>query len=171
MKLLLALLLQSEGPLGQSMDEIRIRLPKEKVRAEAVEGKTGKAMKFSFDDGCASQFAMTPIVGSPDWDKAAGISFWVKGDGSKRFGGIQLIWNEDYGARYDVMFPIDSTEWKKIVVSWRDFTPVLPATKPLDPASQPPSKISAFWFGKWWYWRDYGAHAYAIDEVRLEPKI
>ncbi|HYF00161.1 MAG TPA: SGNH/GDSL hydrolase family protein, partial [Planctomycetota bacterium] len=99
-------------------------------------------------------------------------SFWVKGDGSQRFGGLQFIWNEDYAARYDYMFPIDSTEWRKITVAWRDLTPVLPGAKFLDAKNGPqPSKLSTLWFGKWWYWRDYGAHSFAIDEIRLEPTI
>src|SRR6185312_11055787 len=34
-----------------------------------------------------------------------------------------------------------------------------------------PSKISAVAFGKWWYWREYPAHSFAIDEIRLEEKI
>lgn len=171
---LLLALAQSDGPLVESMDEVRLRLPKEKARADVVEGKAGKAVKFSFDDGCVSQFCMTPIRGTAEWDRAAGISFWVKGDGSKRFGGLQLIWNEDYAARYDAMFPLDSTEWRKVVLAWRDFVPVLPSpnSKPLDPAAgSAPSKVSALWFGKWFYWRDFGAHAYAVDEVRLEPRI
>lgn len=27
------------------------------------------------------------------------------------------------------------------------------------------------WFGKWWYWADYPAHTFTIDEIRLEPTI
>jgi lysophospholipase L1-like esterase len=34
-----------------------------------------------------------------------------------------------------------------------------------------PSAFGNFWFGKWWYWRDYASHAYAVDQVALEPKI
>ena len=33
-----------------------------------------------------------------------------------------------------------------------------------------PSKISALWVGKWWYWRDYPAHSFAIDDIRLDPR-
>lgn len=164
----------SDGPLIHSMDDLKIQNPKEKGRAESVEGKFGKAVKFSFDEGSSGAFCMTPIRGTPEWDQAAGFSFWVKGDGSKHFGGIQFIWNEDYAARYDYTFPIDGTEWKKVVVAWRDLAPVLssPNAKPLDPKTgNAPSKLSALWFGKWWYWKNYPAHAYAIDELRLEPKI
>src|SRR5581483_8009588 len=34
-----------------------------------------------------------------------------------------------------------------------------------------PSKLSALWFGKWWYWREYPACSFAIDEMRLESRI
>jgi lysophospholipase L1-like esterase len=162
----------ADGPLLHGFDELKLRMPKEKGRAELVEGKAGKAAKLSFDNDCRSVFFMTDVRGKPEWDAAAGISFWVKGDGSKHFGGIQLIWNDDFAARYDVMFPIDGTDWRRITVAWRDFTPVLPAAKMLDPKSgNAPSKITAVWFGKWWYWRDYAAHSYAVDELRLEPAI
>lgn len=155
-----------------TMDDLKIRQPKEKGRAEVVEGHAGKAVKFGFDDACSGVFNITSLRGSADWDKAAGFSFWVKGDGSRRFGGLQFIWNDDYAARYDYMFPIDSTEWRQIKVAWSDLTPVLPGAPALDPkGSHPPSKLSDLWFGKWWYWRDYGAHGYAIDDLRLEASI
>jgi lysophospholipase L1-like esterase len=144
------------------------------AHAETVEGKFGMAVKFSFDKDCSGAFCTTPIRGNAEWDKVAGFSFWVKGDGSKNFGGLQFIWNDDYAARYDLMFPIDSTEWKKIIVPWRDLTPAMPppSAKFLDPKSgNAPSKLSTLWFGKWWYWREYGAHSYAVDEMRLEPRI
>jgi len=174
--LLLSLLaaVSQEGPIISTMDDVRVTPPKEKGRAESIEGKVGKAVKFSFDDKCKSVFCSTNIRATPEWDRAAGISFWVKGDGSKHFGALQFIWNEDYAARYDVAFPLEGTEWKKIVVAWRDLVPVLPsaASKFIDPKSgNAPSKLNTLWFGKWWYWRDDAAHSYAIDDMRLEPAI
>ena len=166
--------LPQDGPLVSSMDDVRVQNPKEKGRAEVVDGKVGKAVKFSFDDKCKTAFCITNIRATPEWDKAAGFSFWVKGDGSKHFGALQLIWNEDYAARYDVAFPLDSTEWKKIVVAWRDLVPVLPSasSKFIDPKTgNAPSKLGGFWFGKWWYWRDDAAHSFTIDDIRLEPTI
>jgi len=172
--LLLPVLLVQDGPLIHSMDDLKVRNPEKNGRAETVEGKVGKAVKFSFDKDCSGAFCMTPIRGNADWDQAAGFSFWVKGDGSKNFGGLQFIWNDDYAARYDYMFPIDSTEWRKIVVPWRDLTPAMPppSAKFLDPKTgNAPSKLCTLWFGKWWYWREYAAHSYTIDEIRLEPTI
>ena len=163
-----------DGGLISSMDDVRVQNPKEKGRGETVDGKTGKAVKFSFENGCKTQFCITNIRPTAEWDKAEGFSFWLKGDGSKHFGCIQLIWNEDYAARYDVAFPLDSTEWKKITVAWRDLIPALPnaASKPIDPKSgNAPSKLGTLWFGKWWYWRDDAAHSYTIDEMRLASKV
>jgi lysophospholipase L1-like esterase len=164
----------SDATLIHSMDDLKVQDPKEKGHSEIVDGKIGKAVKFSFDQGSSGAFCMTRIRGTPEWDQAAGFSFWVKGDGSKSFGGIQFIWNDDFAARYDLMFPIDSTDWRKITVAWRDLLPVLsnPNARLLDPkGGNAPSKLSALWFGKWWYWRDYPGHSYAVDEMRLEPKI
>lgn len=162
----------ADGPLVHSFDDAKIRLPKDKAHIESVAGKVGKAVKFSFDKDCSGVFCMTDIRGKPEWDQAAGFSFWVKGDGSNHFGGLQFIWNDDFGIRYDYMFPIDGTDWKKITVAWSDLTPSLPKGALLDPkGAHAPSKITATWFGKWWYWRDYAAHSYTIDEMRLEPTI
>jgi len=174
--LLLALLaVQASDPtLISSMDDLKVQDPKEKAHSEVVDGKIGKAVKFSFDQGSSGAFCMTRLRGTPEWDQAAGFSFWVKGDGSKAFGGIQFIWNEDYAARYDYMFPVDGTDWRKITVAWRDLAPVNsnPNAKPIDPKNgNAPSKFSTLWFGKWWYWKDYPAHSFAIDEMRLEAKI
>jgi lysophospholipase L1-like esterase len=117
---------------------------------------------------------MGRVRGRPEWDQAAGISFWVKGDGSTTRGAIQFVWNDDYAVRYDASFPIVSTEWTKMVIPWRDLIPVTANEKsiPLDPTGErKPSQLGQIWFGKWWYWREYPAHGYAVDDLRLEPVI
>jgi hypothetical protein len=162
------------GDVIDSMDELRFRAPKDKGKAEQVTGKVGKAVRFSFEKDARSAFFTSNLRGAPSWDKAAGLSFWVKGDGSESFGGLELIWDNDFSVRYDVAFAIKSKEWTKVTVAWRDFVPVLPGakSKPLGlPGGNAPSKVSAVWFGKWWYWRDYPAHSFAIDEIRLEDKL
>src|SRR5579883_1735082 len=125
-----------DATLIHSMDDLKLRDPDKGAHSEIVAGKFGKAVTFTFE-GEKGTFVTTPLRGKPEWDQAAGFSFWVKGDGSKGFGGLQFIWNDDYGARYDYMFPIDSTEWKKVVVAWRDLIPAMPtpASKFLDPKS------------------------------------
>src|SRR4051794_37154522 len=93
------------GPVLDDMDENRFRAPKEKGRAELVDGKVGKAVRFNFDKDARSVFFTRVLRGQPEWDRAAGFSFWVKGDGSDSFGGLQLIYDEDYAVRYDFCFP------------------------------------------------------------------
>jgi lysophospholipase L1-like esterase len=158
------------GAVIDHMDEIHFRGDKGTV--ELVDGKIGKAVKFAFPDKCQSVFFTSSIRGKPEWDDAAGFSFWVKGDGSNHFGGLQFIYDDDFAVRYDYMFPIKSTEWTKVTVAWSDLIPVLPGpkAKPLGRANKP-SKLSALWVGKWWYWRDYAAHSFALDELCLEKTI
>ena len=163
----------ADGPLIDSMDAISFSAPKEKGRIELVSGRVGNALKFSFDEDCKGVFASGRAPGGPEWDRAAGFSFWVKGDGSDHLGGIELIWNGDYATRYATAFPIDSTDWKKVVVPWRDLIPELgKTTQTIDAAGgNAPSKLGPVQFGKWWYWRDYGANSYSVDEIRLETSI
>jgi lysophospholipase L1-like esterase len=171
---LVASALPAFSQIISSMDELRWNVPKEKAQAELVEGKVGKAVQFSFERESRSVFFTSNLKGNPDWDKAAGFSFWVKGQGSNVWGGLQFIYNEDYGLRYDYMFPVRGTNWTQVVVAWSDLIPVLPGTNAhlLNPkGGNLPSKLRGPWFGKWWYWGEYPAHAYAVDEIRLEPVI
>jgi lysophospholipase L1-like esterase len=131
-------------------------------------------VQFAFDKDARSVFFSSNLRGRPEWDRAAGFSFWVKGDGSDGLGGIQFIHADDYALRYDYAFPVKSTEWTKVTVAWRDLIPVLPGpqAKLLDPAGDnKPSKLSALWVGKWWYWGKYPAVRFALDDLRLEPEI
>lgn len=143
--------------------------------SEAVEGRFGRAVRLTFPDKCMNLYFRTRVRGAPEWDACDGFSFWVKGDGSKEFGCLQFIWNEDYAARYDCAFALDSTEWRKVVVPWSDLVPVLPRGSCLflgkGEGRNPPSKLSQLWIGKWWYWKQYGAHSFAVDRFQLEPKI
>ncbi|MDB5301782.1 MAG: hypothetical protein JWO87_3445 [Phycisphaerales bacterium] len=139
--------------------------------AELVDGKFAKAVKFSFVEGAQGGFMTARAPATADWDRAEGFSFWVKGDGSQNWGGIELVDKNDFGLRYGYCFPIDSTQWRKIVVPWRDLTPELAGPFVNPDGGYAPSGLGNFWFGKWFYWRDYPAHSYTIDQVALEPKI
>ena len=119
-------------------------------------------------------FFASNIHGSPGWDRAQGFSFWVQGDGVDGFGGIEFIYDDDYAVRYDFAFPVKGSGWSKVTVAWSDLIPVLPGprARPLGvPGGNEPSKLSGPWIGKWWYWGDYPAIGFSIDEIRLEPKI
>jgi len=139
---------------------------------ELVEGKFGKACKFTFAANARGGFFTAAVKPTADWDRAAGISFYVKGDGSDSWGGLEMIDRSDYALRYAVCFPIDSTDWRKITIPWRDLLPELRQGKPVGVAGgYAPSGFGNLWFGKWWYWRDYPGHSFTIDRVALEPTI
>src|ERR1022692_4356651 len=89
-----------EGGLIASMDEVRFQAPKEKGRAELVAGEVGKALRVQVDQNSISTFFTSNIHGTPEWDRAQGFSFWVKGEGTDGFGGIEFIYDEDYSVRY-----------------------------------------------------------------------
>ena len=139
---------------------------------ELVEGKVGKACKFTFEKDAIGGFFTAGVRATPEWDKAAGISLWVKGDGSANWGGIELIDGSDYALRYAAAFPLDSTEWRKIAIPWCDLIPELPKARLIGvPGGYAPSGFGNFWFGKWWPWRDCPAHSYTIDQVALERAL
>lgn len=169
----LALAAPPNGPLVADMDTLKFTAPKGKGTAELVEGKFGKAVRFSLDKDARSAFFTSNIRGTADWDRAAGFSFWVRGDGSDHFAGMQFIYDDDYAVRYDLCFAVKGKDWQKVTDAWSDLVPVLPGpkAKPLGAGGNAPSKLSALWFGKWWYWGDYPAHAFTVDEIRLEPTV
>ena len=139
---------------------------------EVVEGKFDKACKLTFAPEARSGFFTASVNATAEWDQAAGLSFWVKGDGSSAWGGLELIDKSDYALRYGYCFPIDSTEWRKITIPWCDVIPELPAGKLVDPArGYAPSKLGNVWFGKWFYWGIYPACSFTIDQIALERSI
>ena len=163
-----------DGALISAMDDGRFHAPEEKGAVEVVAGKVGKATHFRFDADARGVFCTSNLRGDPAWDRAEGFSFWVKGDGVDGFGGLEFIYDDDYAVRYDLAFPVKGDAWTKVTVSWRDLVSVLPGPRSRTlgtPGGPEPSKLSGLWFGKWWYWGDYPALGFAIDEIRLEPTI
>jgi len=172
---------EASGPVILDMDTNVFKVgeftdaKKEKRPAGAVElvdGKLGKALRFTFAEGAKNAFISTRLSPTAEWDASDGFSFWVKGDGSANFGGLELIHPDDYNLRYGYCFPLDSTDWRKIIVPWRKMTPEHPAGKLVDAKTgMKPSQFAQLWFGKWFYWRQYPAVSYAIDQLALEKKI
>ncbi len=162
------------GETIASMDELRFVPPKDKGSASLVDGRFGRAVRFRFAADSAGSFFTSNIRGTPAWDKAEGFSFWVRGEDQAGFGGIEFIYDDDYAVRYDLCFPIRPREWTKVVAAWRDLVPVLPGprSRPLGlSGGNPPSKLSALFVGRWWYWSEYPALSFDLDEIRLEPKV
>lgn len=151
-----------------------VSIDKRKVLAgsvESVEGKFGRATKFDFVEGASGGFHATRLHPTAEWDSADGFSFWVKGDGSSSWGGIEMIDRNDYSLRFALCFSIASTRWQKIEVRWSDLTPELAGPLVGGKDGYPPSHFGTLAFGKWFYWRDYPAVSFTIDRISLEPQI
>lgn len=138
---------------------------------ELVPGKVGQAVQFSFAGSLGPGFMTAGVAGGDEWSRAEGFSFWVKGDGSTNWGGLELIDRSDYSLRYGFCFPINCQAWKQVFVRWNDLVPELAGPLIAKSGGYSPAGFGNFWFGKWFYWRDYPAISYAIDQVVLETSI
>ena len=94
-----------EGELIASMDEMRFSAPKEKGSASLVDGKVGKAVRFRFEADAPGTFFTSQIHGRPEWDKADGFSFWVRGEDADGFGGLEFIYDDDFAVRVRPLLP------------------------------------------------------------------
>ncbi len=164
----------ADEPASKSFDLTAFRSTAPKAQLKLGDSEHGRMIQLSFADDCKGAMIAGRFGGTPDWNKAAGISFWLKADGSDHLGALEFIWNDDYGLRYAYAFSLKDTAWRKLVVAWRDLLPEVsnPSARPIDAATgNAPAKLGPIWFGKWWYWRDTAAHSYSIAELRLEPTI
>ena len=173
--LLVPISTQADEPsIIDSMDELHFHAAPGLGITTLVQGRTGKAVLFHFNKNKQGGFATSNIHGTPQWDRSAGFSFWAKGNASDQLVGIQFIFDDDFAVRYDFAFFIKGNEWEKQTVAWQDLIPILPGpkAKPLLPkGGNPPSKLSALWIGRWWYWGDYPELTVTIDDLRLEQTI
>ncbi len=138
--------------------------------AEVVKGKFGKACRFNFAEESRRGYFTAPVNASA-WDDAAGISFWLKGDGTPNWGGMELVDAEDPRLRYQCEFSLSSAKWQKITLPWGDFMPFLPFGDFLGRDGHRPSRIGNLRFGKQPWWFEWPAHSFTVDQVQLEPEI
>ncbi len=111
-----------------------------------------------------------------EYDSYAGVSFWVKGDGSQEWGCIALQGDgSNAGYRYCTFFPLASTEWRKVEVAWDGWIPEGPFNPIGTPGALPPSGIQWVRVGTRWNIGHNNApipqHTYWVDEVRLEQEL
>jgi lysophospholipase L1-like esterase len=129
----------------------------------------------------APGFVVKDIASSKDWNKYAGISFWVKGDGSRYYASIVLGTGKvgPMNNGYEALIPLSETKWHKVTLRWEDFvqnappwtrnksTRITKQTLRLDP-----TKVTQIGFGHGRYFFDYDAtYSMEIDEVRLEKSL
>ena len=106
---------------------------------ELVDGQFGKACKFSFVASTGPQFFTAWVNPTENRDQYEGLSFWVKGDGSKSYGGLEFIDGNDYALRFGYCFSIESAEWVKISVPWRDLVSEMAAPRWMRNEALPPA--------------------------------
>ena len=164
----------SAGNVIDSMDEVRFRAPKEKGRPNWSRARSARRS--------GSPSRRTPAApSSPATSAAAGLGqggrHLVLGQGRRLrlFGGLQLIYDDDFAVRYDFCFPIKGKEWTKVTVAWDDFVPVLPgaegeaaraARRQRRRRRSAPCGSASGGTGA-----TIPAHSFAIDEIRLEETI
>jgi len=108
------------------------------------------------------------------WDGSAGLSFWVKGDGSDLFGCLAV--SSDRGRfPYVYYFPLKNTEWHQHKVSWEEFAPEGERYTLGSKGALPPSGIGGLRFGnRWTIHRNnerLPKHSYCIDQVQIEDEV
>lgn len=113
----------------------------------------------------------------------AGLSFWVKGDGSDDYGCLAIgpagekSWTQGFGvsAAYACYFPLKDAAWHKVTVGWDQF--VAEETQPAigAPGGLAPSDIRVLRLGNRWAWKHHPEEPspgrdYAVAMIRFEPE-
>ncbi|MBE7466648.1 MAG: CIA30 family protein [Planctomycetes bacterium] len=139
---------------------------------QAVEAPSGKALHFRFAESRQPHFAGRSFVADESWDRAAGISFRFRGNGSDDFVAVSLV-DETFTMRYAALIGLQSKEWRTVRLRWTDFVPeVVTADWFGAPGTaMQPSKIRGIWFGRWFYFKPWAACTFELDELALEAEI
>ena len=140
---------------------------------EFAQGKFGKAWRFDTIEGAIGGCFSAPLAAGPEWDQAAGLSFWVKGNGADDWGSIGLAVSDAVEADCIYEFPLHSTEWRKIEVPWGDFMPFMPSAGFIGEEGWRPSQLRELRFGRqlWTTVYDNPAQSFCIAQMQLEPAI
>lgn len=114
---------------------------------------------------------------------AAGLSFWVKGDGSDDYGCLAIgpagekSWMQgfDDSAAYACYFPLKNAAWHKVTVGWDQF--VAEETQPAinAPGGLTPSGIRVLRLGNRWAWKHHPEEPspgrdYAVAMITFETE-
>jgi lysophospholipase L1-like esterase len=112
---------------------------------------------------------------------SAGISFWVRGDGSKYYASVVLGVEKGRPLLdgYEALFPLSDAKWHKVTLRWSDFVQnTLPWAKnkgarfTAESVKLDPARVTRIGFGHGRYFFDYdAAYSLEIDDVRLEKSL
>jgi len=135
-------------------------------------GHDGGALRLSFFESREASFVGRAVAANEDWDRAAGLSFWLKGDGSENFLAVTLL-DESLTRRHAALVGLRSKEWQQVRLRWDDF---VPETFASDWFGEPearmrPSDVRALWFGRWFYLRPWSSCSFELDRICLEERL
>lgn len=135
-------------------------------------GHDGGALSISFHESKDGPFVGRAVSGNEAWDRAAGLSFWFKGDGSEDYVAVTLL-DESLTRRHAALISLGSKEWRHVQLRWDDFVPETYASDWLsDPdARMRPSDVRALWFGRWFYLRPWSSCSFGVDQIRIEAQL
>lgn len=120
---------------------------------------------------------------SASWTGYAGLSFWVKGDGSELYGCLALgpagakSWEQNFAnsSTYACYFPLKDKSWHKVVVGWHDFVPEETQADIGSAGGLSPAAIRVLRLGNRWKIHHSSApippHAYAVGLVQFEKSV
>jgi lysophospholipase L1-like esterase len=107
----------------------------------------------------------------------AGVSFWVKGDGSDNYGTVVLCGQHPqwFPFKYATSFPLRDTEWHRIVVPWYDWIPEDPVFAVGEPGGAAPSNFQYLRVGNKWKITHNNAKLppfhFSMDHMQLETEV
>jgi lysophospholipase L1-like esterase len=118
------------------------------------------------------------------WNSQAGLSFWVKGDGSENYGCLAIgpanphSWQQGWAqsTAYAFYFPLKETGWHQVTAGWHEFVaeesqPEIGALGGLLPA-----QIRVIRLGNRWQWKHHPhepspGRDYAIADIRFATTV
>lgn len=148
------------------------------VRAAETARIGSGALTFSMPGTCSKK--VKPVVPRvPDVldEGYAGVSFWVKGDGSAQFGTVVLCGQHPqwFPFKYATSFPLKDKEWHRVVVPWRDWIPEDPVFPVGQPGGAAPSNFEYVRVGNRWRITHNNAQippfSFSLDQLQLETQV
>ena len=145
----------------------------------APEAAVGSGAATFFLPGFITKKIAAPKPRVPDaldegW---AGISFWVKGDGSDQFGTLVLcgMHPQWFPFKYACSFPLKDTAWRQFKFRWSDLVPEDPTYAVGTPGGAPPSNIEFVKVGNKWSLthnnRPMPKFSFSLDHLQLESDL
>lgn len=145
----------------------------------APEAAVGSGAATFFLPGFITKKIAAPKPRDPDaldegW---AGISFWVKGDGSDQFGTLVLcgMHPQWFPFKYACSFPLKDTAWRQFKFRWSDLVPEDATDAIGTPGGAPPSNIEHVKVGSKWSTthnnRAMPKFSFSLDHLQLEADL